>query len=191
MNNIQLNINKECAKFQSLSTDYMDDALSAREVIDVEKHLNSCSMCASLFHQSRELTELLHAAPRLDTSKDFMNSLHGRLDNLDPQATSRRSTLSVLQDWLADFNITFNQLRAPAAGMGFAVVLLTILFFAQSNIRPGVKHNSQRPSSETMHSIVSSAANNPFADPAAENLEGRLAQSSGALSANEDDDPSI
>src|SRR5215467_7538065 len=93
--------NRDCGKVQAFLSDYVDNALSAREVWEVEKHLAACPECAAQAREQQATVHLLHTMERHDTSTDFMARLHARLDGLEPPQVRVHSLRDTLQGWLA------------------------------------------------------------------------------------------
>src|SRR5579862_7694793 len=114
--------NRNCGKVQALLSEYVDNALSAREVWEVEKHLAACPECAAHARELQATVHLLHAMERHDTSTDFMARLHARLDGLESPQVRARSLRDTLQGWLAGMRDPLRLNRLPAFGLGLAVV---------------------------------------------------------------------
>src|SRR5579871_2609263 len=93
--------NSECRHVRELLSDYLDNTLAARRVLEVERHLADCPDCAALVREMEATVHLLRTAETYDTSDDFMVKLHARLDGLAPEPTQSRSVLTAARDWLA------------------------------------------------------------------------------------------
>ena len=110
-----------CKTAQALLSDYTDNALSARQTWDVEKHLSACPDCTAQMQQMQMTVTLLHATPRLDAADDFMAKLHARLDGLEPEM-ARAPTLSTrLRDWVAGMQEYLRVRSQPTVGMALAL----------------------------------------------------------------------
>ena len=90
------NIGSGCEGFRTLLSEYVDNTLSAHQAWEVEKHLTGCDECTAEVRMIHATVQLLHAAPRRDTSDTFMASLHARLDTIDPTVAGKQPLLSSL-----------------------------------------------------------------------------------------------
>ncbi|HZP80214.1 MAG TPA: zf-HC2 domain-containing protein [Chthonomonadaceae bacterium] len=179
------NDNRECAQMRLLLSDYLDDTLSARQVWNVEKHLAACAECAALCRRMQATVRLLQAAPRFDTSDNFMAKLHARLDSVEPERPLSRSRLTALRDGWAALVETLRQRPAPALSLGFALTALVALLLLPHGgaVKPSdLPLPPSRPTSapvpiaaESLRRSVALAAANPLDDPAAANLEAHAA----------------
>lgn len=160
-----------CADVQSLLSDYIDNSLSARQVWEVEKHLAGCPECAEAAHQMQATVQALHTAPRFDTGDNFMAALHARLDGLEPARS--RSVLGAFRGWLAGTGESLQRHRLPVFGLGLATAALAVLFITNKPVETPPLPTAPAMTSEVVHISVAASANNPFADPAADNLEFR------------------
>jgi anti-sigma factor RsiW len=177
----------DCQQIQSQLSEYLDNALPARQMLAVEKHLSLCAACAEETRQLQQTVKLVRAAPRLDTSDAFMAKLHARLDGLEPEAVPASSLLGGLRDAWAGLWRGVNARRIPALGLGvgLAAALGAILFVP----RPAAERSSVPPIvvAETLQRNVALAASNPFEDPVAANLEARAALSDSPVEGNTGD----
>jgi hypothetical protein len=173
-----------CLQAQSLLSDYVDNTLSARQVLDVEKHLTDCPDCAALAREMRTTVSLLRSSARFDTDNDFMAKLHARLDGLEPEAAHPRLTLATARDWFASVRGSLRARRVPALSLGVAataiIAFIVLPHTPASNtdltnpLRPGT--GSPSPiAADTLRRNVALAASNPFEDPAAANLAAHAA----------------
>ena len=171
----------ECQKTQNLLSDYMENTLSGREAWSVEKHLTLCQPCATSLRELQATVSLLQAAPRLDTSHDFMARLHAQLDNVEPEAQSPLARFAGWRDRMADFGVALRNPRVPAIGFSLSAVAL-IAALAVNQFAPGNSPVNNAPvsvqspaakaaSAQTLNHNVALSASNPFDDPAAANLE--------------------
>jgi|SRR5579884_2508176 len=169
--------NRNCGKVQAFLSEYVDNALSAREVWEVEKHLAACPECAAQAHEMQATVQLLRMAERHDTSMDFMARLHARLDGLEPQQTRSHPLRDSVQGWLAGLRDPLRLNRLPALGLSLAMAAV-VLFFALD--RPVDSVNpagtpAQAISVEPLRRHVALSASNPFDDPVAATLEAQNA----------------
>lgn len=170
-----------CQNVQGVLSEYIDNLLPARQMLEVEKHLTQCRDCAEARSQLQATIKLLQTAERFDTSNDFMAKLHARLDSVEPSiiAPSPKRTLSV---WLEGLREAFQGRRAPALGLGFSLAALAFIALTQ---QPAAFHAAPVPKpapvvpvasiSEPLRQNVALTASNPFDDPLAANLEARSA----------------
>ena len=168
-----------CRSVEPLLSDYMENALSAREIWEVEKHLAVCTACTQLSQQMQATVQVLRGADRYDTADDFMAKLHARLDDLEPEVVSGRSQrdrtqngLVNLQDWLVTLQARMRTWHLPALTAGFASAVLVLM--VHGNLSVGVSKPPTMPApapSEAMSRQVAFAASNPFDDPVAAKAE--------------------
>ncbi len=69
-----------CSRIEPKLSEYLNEALSAREALDVEKHLAECHPCTLALTELRHTVRLVAAAPRFELSPDFMQRLQERID---------------------------------------------------------------------------------------------------------------
>jgi anti-sigma factor RsiW len=176
------NKDSECRQAQSLLSDYIDNTLSARQVLDIEKHLTDCPECATRARDLRTTVNLLQRSERFDTDDDFMAKLHARLDGLEPEATRARLSVAAIRDWLAGMRVSLRAARVPALSLGVAATALFAAFIFQRASEPAVSGTgtpapvSEMPiAAQTLHRNVALAASNPFEDPVAANLAAHAA----------------
>ena len=169
--------NRNCGKVQALLSEYVDNALSAREVWEVEKHLAACPECAAQAREMQAAVHLLRSVERRDTSADFMARLHARLDSLGPQQTRSPSLRDTVQGWLAGLRDPLRLNRLPALGLSLAMAA-AVLFFALNRPVTTVTPSGtpvQPISVEPLRRHVALSASNPFDDPVAATLEAQNA----------------
>ncbi len=175
----------QCSDAQSLLSEYADNALSARQTWEVEKHLAVCGDCTEVSRQMQATVTLLRTAEKHDTADDFMAKLHTRLDGLEPTRL-RRSLKDQAQDWLIGVRDAMRPHRVPVLSLGVsmaAVVALLVLMpnhaekgFVASQAGSGISVTA--PTEALQHNLqrnVALSARDPFADPAAENLTAQSA----------------
>src|SRR3954469_19641366 len=104
----------ECKSFKALLSEYVNNTLSAPEAWEVEKHLTGCDACATDVQMIRATVDLLHVAPRHDTTDTFMASRHARLDTVDPNIVGEGSLWHRLRAWFSSVNGSLGGSRAPA-----------------------------------------------------------------------------
>ena len=178
--------NTECNKIQPQLGQYMENALSAREMWSLEKHLTNCSECSRILQEMQMTVSLLHSTPRLDTSNDFMAKLHARLDGFEPEITRPSSLAEVTRDWLMGVFQAFQRQRAPAMSLGMALTLCFAMLIVTRQPKTidaigtdalnsnQVSIQKQATLEEENHAVagrdIALTASNSFDDPAAMNL---------------------
>lgn len=173
-------LSADCRPAHSLLSDYVDNTLSARQALEVEKHLSVCPECALLTRELRAMVNLLHISERSDTSDDFMAKLHARLDGLEPEAARPRFSVAAVRDWFAGLRVSLRAIHVPALSMGVAGTALIAFLVFQRAPQPDatvkvVPVVTDTLTEETLHRNVALAASNPFEDPAAANLAAHAA----------------
>lgn len=160
---------------EPLLSDYLENALSAREVWEVEKHLAACKACTQLSHQMQATVHILRSADRYDTGDDFMAKLHARLDELEPEPTRGGSLRDAAQNWLVSLRAGGRGWHVPALTAGFAAAALILLVHGNLSVAPPkaappavAEHVAP---SEDLSRQVAFVASNPFDDPVAAKAE--------------------
>lgn len=172
----------ECRQVQTRLAEYAENALSARESLEVERHLTSCPNCAQQTRQMQATLELLHQAPRLDTGSDFMAKLHARLDNLEPEQPRRISWMETGRELLAGWGLALRTHRVSVVSLSLAAVALFCVFYVQRPLPETGETEAIRLApavaelvTEPLRTNVALAASNPFEDLAAANLAANTA----------------
>src|SRR4051812_16258258 len=112
--------NERCTGIRPHLLEYIDNTLPARRAWEIEKHLTGCGSCSQEVREMQATVQLLHAAPRLDTSDHFMASLHARLDTVDPSAIPGLSVWQRVQGWFSIAGGPLYRHRVPALSLGLA-----------------------------------------------------------------------
>src|SRR5580700_2360084 len=97
----QITNDAKCKRARAMLSEYVDNALSARDMWEAEKHLAECAACSQLAERTRQTVQVLRSADALDTGDQFMAQLHARLDNLGP-VPARRTPGAVVREWFYD-----------------------------------------------------------------------------------------
>jgi anti-sigma factor RsiW len=164
-----------CRKVEPLLSDYLDNALSAREVWEVEKHLTACPACTQLSQQMQATVHVLRNADRYDTGDDFMAKLHARLDDLEPEPARGRSLRDMAQNWLGTLRAAMRTWHVPALATGFAAATLILVVSGNLSVvpsKPVVPTVPERAAqNEDLSRQVAFVASNPFDDPVAAKAE--------------------
>ncbi len=175
------NLERECQATRALLSEYIENALSARQVWDVEKHLAICRECTQYGETLKATVALLQSAPRFDTSDDFMARLHARMDSLEPQALRRPTFVESLRDQGKAVWQSLRIHRVPAFGVSLVALVLVA---GVASRRPNTPVYTASPQSEAqalltepLRQSVALAAHDPLEDPAAANLEAHTALS--------------
>jgi anti-sigma factor RsiW len=167
----------KCSKVQALLSEYVDNALSARDTWEVERHLSVCYECTRLVNELRRTVAILVEAPRYEVSPEFMERLQARISKLEPAP--------VRQTWGSSLGYLLRPRTLSAWGVGFACVLLLMLWFMPRSTRVSNKplsllegpHVAVRLVQVAKAQNILMAASDPFEDLSAANL---AADSSGS-----------
>jgi len=154
-----------CNTIQPRLSEYIDNALSARDTWEVDKHLGDCNAFTRALNELRQTVSILTDAPRFEVSSDFMEKLHARIAVIEPEPP--RVT------WLASVREMFRPRVLPAwgAAMG-ACALALIVLMPRTSVGVGVKEFSPKQPTVSLvqtarNQSVALAATNPLGDPAA------------------------
>lgn len=179
MNRSEQNLN--CVNAQPLLVAYTENSLSAREILEVERHLTSCRPCTRQIEELRLTVMLLHNVERRDTAPDFMAKLHAQLDTVEPERVTLKTRLSGFQDWIKT-GLSANPARTSAFGFGLATAVICMGVFVNRPsgvpvVNPGVVAitPAQKIAPQNLHQNVALTSNDLFEDPAAANLEAHSA----------------
>ncbi|HEV2471777.1 MAG TPA: zf-HC2 domain-containing protein, partial [Chthonomonadales bacterium] len=155
----------------------LDNALSARDALEMEGHLAGCTACAEQYRQMEATVSLLHSAEQSDTSDGFMARLHARLDEIEISAAPAASWKERLSAWISAMRQPLIVRRAPALGLGVAMagLLAFVLFSGPSNTSEPAAKLLPPPPVESMGRHVALTASNPFDDPVAAKLDAHSA----------------
>lgn len=173
------NLERECQATRALLSEYIENALSARQVWDVEKHLATCRECSQYEETLKATVALIQSAPRFDTSDDFMARLHARMDTLEPQALRRPNFVESLRDRWGEVWQSLRIHRVPAFGVSLVALVLVVGVAFRRPTAPvtATPHHAETQAllTEPLRQSVALAANDPLEDPAAANLEAHTA----------------
>jgi hypothetical protein len=106
---------KNCYKFKSLISNYIDKEISFRDRRFFESHKSQCADCKALFNNVAATKNHMHTMPSVTVSNTFMDSLRKKI--LD----DRNSRI------LASQNQGFSLRRIPAFAYGFSSVLVLVI----------------------------------------------------------------
>jgi anti-sigma factor RsiW len=115
-----------CRKIEPMLSEYMNNNLSARETLTVDRHLSECNACARLLNEMRQTVSLLASAPRREVSEDFMANLQARLAQT-PAPTPRRV-------WRDNLRAIFRPRALPAWGMAAAACALLVFMLIPRHV---------------------------------------------------------
>src|SRR5947207_456931 len=101
----------DCRTAQPLLSEYIDNALSARQTWDLDRHLGLCHECTRLLNELRRTTELTANAPLFEVSADFMARLQSKLANVEPKTSA---------GWIQTVRSLFRPRILPAWGVAVA-----------------------------------------------------------------------
>ncbi len=169
-----------CRKIEPLLSEYLNNSLSARETLAVDRHLSECNACARLLNEMRQTVSLLASAPRREVSPDFMANLQARLAQT-PAPTPRRV-------WRDNLRAMFRPRTLPAWGMAAAAcALLLFLPIPRHVITPPPAPNDTPV--QTADSIAQIAKNQHVALTAYSPLDDLAAANLAASSADLENEP--
>ncbi|MCW3055065.1 MAG: putative zinc-finger [Chthonomonadales bacterium] len=179
--------NTVCRSVEPMLSDYLENALSAREVWEVEKHLTSCAACTQVSQQMQATVQVLRTADRYDTADDFMAKLHARLDTVEPEPARRLSLREMTQNWLGALQAGLRTWHVPALTVGFAAAALVLLVHSNLSVVPpkSMKPPVVERVGEDLSRQVAFVASNPFDDPVAAKAEVDGANTPGSESRTE------
>src|SRR5688572_17923666 len=157
----------KCRAAELLLSEYIDDRLSARQTLEVQRHLTDCNGCARTFNELRRTVELVSASPHLQVSDDFMSGLQSRLEGLEPAPSPRA--------WIENIRSLFRPRILPVWGAAAAVAALAVVMLipggSVKDVPPGVPRIQESIATRTAsHQNVAISASDPFADIGAANL---------------------
>lgn len=190
MNRSEQNLN--CGQLQPLLVAYTENSLSAREILEVERHLALCRPCTRQIEELRLTVSLLRNVERRDTAPDFMAKLHAQLDTVEPERVTLKTRLSGFGDWIKT-GLSVNPARTSAFGVGLATAVICMGVFVNrpsgvpvSNPGVVVITPTQTIAPQNLHQNVALTSNDLFDDPAAANLEAHsaLEETSGTTAEN-------
>ena len=111
----------KCRAVEPLLSEYIDDRLSARGTLEVQRHLAECNGCARTFNELRRTVELFSMAPQLEVSDDFMSGLQSRLEGIEPAPAGHA--------WMENVRSLFRPRILPVWGAAAAVAALAIVMW--------------------------------------------------------------
>ena len=110
----------KCRAVEPLLSEYVDNRLSARETISVERHLAECHACTRALNELRRTIALVAALPESKVSEDFMSGLQARLQGLEPAPAPHA--------WVENLRGLFRPRLLPVLGLaGASAALAAIL----------------------------------------------------------------
>jgi anti-sigma factor RsiW len=144
-------------------SEYIDNTLSARDMLQVEAHVADCNACARSLNEMRQTVRLVAELPRFEVGADFMQSLQTRLAAVEPEP-SRPA-------WIDGIRQLFRPRAIPVWGAAVCGAVLVAVIPRPSSV-PGegtIATASSGPSivQTARNQSVALAAANPLGDPAA------------------------
>jgi anti-sigma factor RsiW len=156
-----------CETAQPLLSEYIDNALSARDTWEVDKHLTDCHACTRLLNELRQTARVVADAPRFEVSPDFMERLHARIAALEPEPPRRA--------WASNLRALLRPRILPAwgAAMAASVWAFTLLLPPRSPapILPPVAEMTVTQVQMAKIQYATLSASDPLADLTAANLD--------------------
>ena len=164
-----------CNAVEPLLSEYIDDRLSARQTLDVERHLSDCHACTRVLNELRRTVQALASSPRLSVSDDFMTSLQARLEGREPDPAPRA--------WVENIRALFRPRVLPVWGAALgATALAVMLLIPHDTENPAIPRIVRTPDPSAIaasHQNVAISASDPFADIATANLAAHVTEESG------------
>jgi anti-sigma factor RsiW len=164
-----------CYAVEPLLSEYIDNRLSARQTIEVERHLAECNACARSLNELRRTVSLVGDSARLSVSEDFMRNLQSRLEGLQPNPAPRA--------WLESVRSLFRPRILPVWGAAAAAAAIAVIVLMPQNPEiVGVSRPARKPNISAIaasHQNVAISASDPFADIASANLAAHVTEESG------------
>lgn len=160
-----------CKRIQPLLSEYIDNAVSARDTWEIDRHLADCHECTRALNEMRRTVDLVAGAPRLEVTAEFVDRLATRIAGLQP-SPPRRAWVSLLGEM-------FRPRALPALGLALATCALAVVVFLPHNAHGTSDSEATRlresaqvkaAANQAANQSVALAASDPFADIAAANL---------------------
>lgn len=166
-----------CTKIRASLSEYHDASLSARSIIEMEKHLAVCAECSEASREMEAMIRLLRAAPKRDTAEDFMLNLHNRLDALEPATSPALSLPARLRESLLASFMAAKAYRTHAVGFSLAGAIMIGVFAMRlpapprKVATPDVIAEPRGALAMPLEQNAVNATEDPFSDPVANRLE--------------------
>ncbi len=169
-------VDADCSKTRAALSEYHDNLLSARRIIEVEKHIAVCVECLQASREMETMITLLRSTPKRDSPDDFMMKLHNRLDALEPVAASPPLRVRLL-DWLMSVGIALRIYRLHAVSFSLAGALMLSIFVMRpphtmpKRVETSVEAENPSGLAMSLEQNAVNATEDPFSDPVANRLE--------------------
>ncbi|MCC6728072.1 MAG: zf-HC2 domain-containing protein [Chthonomonadales bacterium] len=151
-----------CSEAGPLLSGHIDDTLTARQALELGKHLAECNGCARLSHELRRTVALAAAAPRAAAPDGFVDAVHARI------ARRRRTPTPVV--WATATWAWVSWRRGPVMATALALTLAVALLSTGQG-PPDVERAPEPHAVQAARSqSVALAAADPLEDIAAANL---------------------
>ena len=124
-----------CQRFETLLTDYIDEALDQRVREAIDLHLEGCSNCTSLVNEVRDLRTDLEHFPEISVPPTL-------IEEILEKTSGKPQTYSVWQDYLLPAVRPFLTQRYAFA----TIMMFVFLSFAVNLAGPGFSASSLSPS---------------------------------------------
>jgi hypothetical protein len=125
----------DCSEIRNLLSEYMDDALDAKDKALADEHLRTCPACREELESLQSLVKELGAIPSVKAPSDFLDQLHKRME--------QPSKLSKMRNWF------FYPLRVKiplqlAGAAVTALIIFSILPIQQSSLKLSTKPEQEK-----------------------------------------------
>lgn len=165
-----------CKAVEPRLSEYIDNRLSARGTLEVERHISDCHSCTRALNELRRTVALLNESPERAVSADFMANLQSRLNGLEPAPTPRA--------WMQNIASLFRPRVLPVWGAAAAMAGLAIVMMIPRTPEISTDVIGIRPADVTAaqtasHQNLAISVSDPFADIGASNLAAHATTESG------------
>ena len=152
-----------CQTIYPLLSEYIDNALSARDTWRVDAHLAECNACVRALNEMRQTVRLVAEMPRFEVDAEFTEKLQSRLATIEPD----RPRVA----WLGNIRQLFRPKAIPVWGAAACGLALIILLPRSPHDQVEVQPIGAPPRPSIVQTArnqsVALAAANPLGDPAA------------------------
>jgi predicted anti-sigma-YlaC factor YlaD len=111
-----------CKKWKKKLSSYLDNEVSSRERLKIEKHLKTCRACFSQFKQLESIHRLVQSIQPEKARPGFYERLSERLSQKKPTLTEK------IAGWRYGWQLSFPRVGKIAIAVG-AVMLLSVSFY--------------------------------------------------------------
>jgi anti-sigma factor RsiW len=155
---------------ERLLSEYIDNRLSARETMELDKHFAGCNSCTRALNETRRTVAIVSQSPAFSVSDEFVANLQARLAHVEPEPARRA--------WLGDLREALRLRARPLWATGLGASALAVVFVAMKphevQVAPVAQPSTKVAASRFVHTAkmhsIALAASDPFGDTAAANV---------------------